>query len=233
MGKLFNVLKIPLEGARKPTSEAGLLAALGKHVLGDAWTDKKAEEVAARRVDIDDDNDFVMKEHTFTEAEFDLLTAEDQDEWHEAYVSELAKEKEAWQHALLQKLDLKAKVKKAEGGGGLLAAASSSGASSSGGVAVVAVVKEKIDVKAGGYTQPQAKRFLPPGATVTKSVVRTKYWQVRANYLAHSISKTFDSEVTGESEHSALLFVLAYAWAKYRADGGDQACPWDLDVPLF
>ena len=78
-------MKIPLEGAKKPTSQAGLLGALGKHVLGAAWTDKKAEEIAARRVDIDDDNDFMMTEHTFTEAGFNLLTAEDQDEWHEAY----------------------------------------------------------------------------------------------------------------------------------------------------
>ena len=232
MGKLFNVLQIPLEGARKPTSQAGLLTALGKHVLGAAWTDK-AEEIAARRVDIDDDHDFMTKEHTFTEAEFNLLTAEDQDEWHEAYESELAKEKEAWQRARLQKCDLKAKVKKAGGGGGLPEAASSSGASSSGGVAVVAVVKEKIVVKAGGYTQPQAKRFLPPGATITKSVVRTSYWQIRAHYLEHSISKAFDSEVTGESEHSALVYLLSLAWAKYSGCDGEQPCPWEMDVALF
>ncbi len=105
--------------------------------------------------------------------------------------------------------------------------------SSSGGVAVVAVVKETIVVTARGYTQPQAKRLAPPGATITKSVVRTSYWQNRAHYLEHSISGAFDFEVTGESEHSALVYLLSLAWAKYRARGGEQPCPWDMDVALF
>jgi hypothetical protein len=187
--------------------------------------DRQATAMAKKRCEGEDVDTAIQKEMTWTDEEFSLLANEEQDEWEKLYSEELALERECHarvaKRSRLMREKVLAELADAKAGKAAMAAD------------VKDVAKKKIDAKAGGYTQPQAKKFVPPGSTVTKSVVRTKYWQIRAGYMHPFISRTFDSDITGDSDTSALRYCLNIAWGKYRSSGGEAPCPWDIDIAIF
>ena len=143
--------------------QANLLAALGTHVFGADWSAFVAEGVAKKRADGDETDVLVQKELTFTEAEFQLLDADDRDEWQTMDQAELALEKESYARAQRQSEDLKARVLeeiKRSAATALTATAGAAGSSDGG--AAPAHANHKIPIKAGGYTQAWSKRYLPP-----------------------------------------------------------------------
>ena len=82
-----------------------------------------------------------------------------------------------------------------------------------------------------GLTQKEAKAFCPPGASLSKDVVRHMRWQIRADYCQPSVSKVFRQSAE-QADNSALLHCLRIAWHKYTLSCGEP-CPWSLDGDLF
>ena len=82
-----------------------------------------------------------------------------------------------------------------------------------------------------GLTVKEAKKYAPPGAQLLKDVQRHFRWQVRADWLRPSHSKTFSKSDAG-TDNSALLFCLRMAWRKYETLY-DDPCPWELGSDLL
>ena len=84
-----------------------------------------------------------------------------------------------------------------------------------------------------GFTQRQAKEFLPEGCKIRKDCTRAQRWQVHgADFLVVRHSRTWSSGAPGGfSDNDALGFVLFLAWQDYTRQFGGE-CPWLLDVPL-
>lgn len=82
-----------------------------------------------------------------------------------------------------------------------------------------------------GYTQAEAKRFLPPACTLRKDVKRDPRWQIRADWLSPSVSRGYARDDVGADNH-ALLACLRIAWAKHTALFS-SCCPWDIGGELL
>ena len=90
---------------------------------------------------------------------------------------------------------------------------------------------QKIEWKEGrGLTQPEAKRYAPPGCTLRKRV-KVKEWGAAAAYMPISANKRYTENLALE-DNDALVYCLQMAWHSYRIHNG-EGCPWELRSDLF
>ena len=87
--------------------------------------------------------------------------------------------------------------------------------------------KKRIDLAPGGFSQKDAKEFLPPGAHVSKSKEWDNRWRIQSPCLG-TRTRTFKAEEPG-ADRKAFLYLLRLAWAAHTKAHGEQ-CPWQLDV---
>ena len=76
-----------------------------------------------------------------------------------------------------------------------------------------------------GFTQNEAKVYMPPGWTLTKITTRDCGWQARCNYSPNRYRSFTPSSV--QADYDAFAFVLAIAWPLHTDRIGEQ-CPWQL-----
>ena len=77
-----------------------------------------------------------------------------------------------------------------------------------------------------GFSQAQAKEYLPPGATIGKEKTWHHRWKVQSKVLG-SRSKVF-AVGDAASDRAALNYCLCMAWQAWTRASG-KACPWQLD----
>jgi len=88
--------------------------------------------------------------------------------------------------------------------------------------------RRKIAPKQGGWSQAQAHHLAPPRASLAKDLIDHR-WRIDAEYIRSRKSRAWGA-VTGETDYSAMLFVLGSAWAQFERTGGHR-CPWDSEPP--
>ena len=84
-----------------------------------------------------------------------------------------------------------------------------------------------------GMTQKEAKRYLPPGATISKCVDKRRgrpFWEVKSDALLRSVSRRYTTEASGmvSGDNEALQFCFRHVWLAVTAKHGTP-CPWAID----
>ena len=214
--KLFDdELKIEYERGHKPRSERALLRAIAEHILGDGFTEAIWKSICEQRwPDKTDEDDVSANSPVLDENLFDSGDEEDHDEDFEAEVKEFYRKERARQQKNLAKR------------AAAMRQPAASGQRPTNVDVFTPAVKEKLPDFTGGLTQRAAKRFLPPGYTLTKAVTNDSRWRVRGPNLTEK-QKVYQRD-DPHSDGRTLLYVLQVAWSAFKRAGGSE-CPFDLD----
>ena len=81
-----------------------------------------------------------------------------------------------------------------------------------------------------GMSQPQAKRLLPEGCTISKEKEWHHRWKLKwAESPALNLTVPFN---TAAECNEALKHILVYAWSIHKHTTG-QDCPWQFDSEIL
>jgi hypothetical protein len=197
--KLFGKLEVPYVRGNKPKTAIALLEAIYFHILPTA-SHEDWVVVRDRRFNAPDEDE---------EVPCDLITVmagdgcdiieddEPHDEWFEHF------------QAARRRVQAKKKT------GTLKASVAAS-------ACPPRPALEPVTFPPGDITAVYAKRWLPPNTKISKSESRHPYWQVTSRFVPR-FSKAYTS--TGETQQSALAFLLNHAWFLHSRHTG-EVCPY-------
>lgn len=83
-----------------------------------------------------------------------------------------------------------------------------------------------VPVPCTGYTAEEAKRWAPPGCSISKETTRENRWRARAKFLpgAHEKTKSYGMN-SSTDDFGAMRFLLDFCWVHYERISG-QKCPF-------
>ena len=213
--KLYNHMDI-IDPGRKPTTEAALLEALARHILGPAFSEGKMKDILIARTSWRDKGHDSLEGSPLMAGDVASVLAEEIDTSgvEEELNAARAKAMEQKARAAKHRADLESSIFSSDS------------------------VEDRLDRTRkravewpdhDGLSQSEAKAYLPEGASISKEKTWHHRWKITARYMGQK-SRTFDpAEV--QSDHRALQFCLRAVWAAWLA-GGDRTCPWDFGDDL-
>jgi hypothetical protein len=201
---LYDILGIAYARGHKPKSDDDLTKALLLAICGEEGL-ARFDEVKALRGKADDEVD--LPTNIDEESKMHLDTEPD-DEWFEQFqeAEKLRKAKIAKKMACRP---TPAEVEPAP---------------------APVLAKKLVKFPSSGIQQAVARKYCAGSSTLTKSTIRTKYWQVRCKLDENTSSKAYTT--TGFTDRSALIFCLRKSWQWHVKHFPSDKCPYIFDEDL-
>jgi hypothetical protein len=213
--RIFADLKVPYKKGCKPNTKAELLASLCKFCIPECSDGELKEAVLMH--DADDRDSVPSSDKLFENDSLSLVMEMVQGE---DMAEEVARCREKYHARKVAKAKAQMAFEKAEVKMGFKPAEKTD----------AHLVIQLPFVPGRGFTQVEAKRFLPPNAYVRKDCKRDPRWQIRADYIRPAVSCQFERD-NPVQDNDALVACLRRAWIDRECQFEDK-CPWDFDIPL-
>ena len=202
----------PPGGERPPATERGLLAALGKRLLGDAYSEEVLNEIVEAKTKIEEDGDDLISDSPIAADDPSGVLEDIMDDEDLLHELQLAKQKMKQHKA---KMQTKAKQLQDESKASMAASSSASASKK----------RKQPHLKPGGLSQVEAAALAPPGCSVSKEAQWHHRWRIKAKYVTGKTSFGFKHNVEG-ADNDALKQAMRVAWAEWCKTSG-STCPFD------